>query len=77
MTAKNSTYTDKKGTAHPTLELHKSAEGDKFPFTFGVEKSKLILSHLVEIQRFVAANSVAAVADKTPAKKATPTFSFK
>lgn len=37
----------------PVLILKKS-DDDKFPFTFGLGKARLILDHLEEIQDFVA-----------------------
>jgi CO dehydrogenase nickel-insertion accessory protein CooC1 len=39
----------------PVLVL-KRDENDKFPFTFGVAKAKLILETIDEIKKFVAEN---------------------
>ena len=39
----------------PILTL-KRQENDKFPFSFGVSKAKLILEHMDDIEEFVAAN---------------------
>ena len=36
----------------PTCIISFSSE-DKFPFQFGLKKAKLILSHLVDIKKFV------------------------
>ena len=35
----------------------KRDEQDKFPFSFGVSKAKLILENIEEIKKFVAENS--------------------
>ena len=40
-----------KGSA---ILILKSSDEEKFPFQFGVRKAKLILSHLPDIERFVA-----------------------
>lgn len=40
---------------HPTISLKRS-EAEKFPFTFGVGKAKLILENIEAIKAFVAAN---------------------
>ena len=40
----------------PILVLRRS-EDDKFPFSFGINKAKLILENLEEIKKFVAENS--------------------
>ncbi len=37
----------------------KRDEQDKFPFSFGVSKAKLILENIEEIKKFVAENSQA------------------
>ncbi len=37
----------------PTLCLTKG-EGDKWPFTFGLAKARLMLAHIADIQQFVA-----------------------
>ena len=37
---------------HPTLVLKKS-EDDKYGFTFGLTKARLILEHISEIEEFV------------------------
>lgn len=34
----------------------KRAEGDKYPFTFGLNKARLILENLEEIKKFVEEN---------------------
>ena len=39
----------------PILILRRS-EDDKFPFSFGLSKAKLILENLEEIKKFVAKN---------------------
>jgi hypothetical protein len=39
----------------PTLVLKRS-EDEKYPFSFGVTKAKMILDHLEEIKKFVAEN---------------------
>ena len=44
----------------PTLSLKNGAE-DKFGFTFGITKAKMILSHLKEIETFVKENEAAIV----------------
>lgn len=36
----------------PIIKL-KKAEDDKFPFTFGVNKAKLILANISSIEKFV------------------------
>lgn len=48
--------TDFKGK--PVLILKRSEE-DKYPFSFGVSKAKLILEHIEEIKKFVEENSQA------------------
>jgi hypothetical protein len=40
----------------PILILKRSEE-DKFPFSFGVSKAKLILENIEEIKKFVEENS--------------------
>jgi hypothetical protein len=39
------------------LIILKRNENDKYPFSFGVSKAKLILDNLEEIKKFVAENS--------------------
>jgi hypothetical protein len=56
MTAERSEFKGK-----PTLVLKRS-EDEKFPFTFGLSKAKMILDHLEDIKKFVEEN------DKTPQK---------
>jgi len=41
----------------PILVLRRS-EDDKFPFSFGINKAKLIMENLEEIKKFVAENNV-------------------
>lgn len=41
----------------PILVLRRSEE-DKFPFSFGLAKARLILENIKEIEKFVAENSV-------------------
>lgn len=36
----------------PTLSILRK-EGDKFPFTFGISKAKLIVEHIEDIKDFV------------------------
>ena len=43
---------------HKTLTLLRS-EDDKYPFTFGIAKAKLILENLDEIKKFVEDNDSA------------------
>jgi len=40
----------------PILILRRS-EDDKFPFSFGINKAKLIMENLEEIKKFVAENN--------------------
>jgi hypothetical protein len=40
----------------PVLIMRRT-EDDKYPFTFGLSKAKLILENLVEIKRFVEENN--------------------
>jgi len=40
----------------PILVLRRS-EDDKFPFSFGINKAKLILENLEEIKKFVVENT--------------------
>ena len=40
----------------PVLILRRN-EDDKYPFSFGLNKAKLILENLEEIKKFVAENS--------------------
>lgn len=40
----------------PVLIIRRS-EDDKYPFTFGMSKAKMILENLEEIKRFVEDNS--------------------
>jgi hypothetical protein len=40
----------------PVLIMRRS-EDDKYPFTFGLSKAKLILENIEEIKRFVEDNS--------------------
>ncbi len=37
--------------------IMKRSEDDKYPFTFGLSKARLILENLEEIKRFVEENS--------------------
>lgn len=53
MIAERSEYKGK-----PTLVLKRS-EDEKFPFSFGLTKAKMILEHLEEIKKFVAENDKA------------------
>jgi len=53
MIAERSEYKGK-----PTLVLKRS-EDEKFPFSFGVAKAKMILDHIEEIKKFVAENDKA------------------
>jgi hypothetical protein len=39
------------------LKESKDGEEDKFPFTFGLNKAKLILENLDDIKKFVEENS--------------------
>lgn len=41
--------------------IMKRAEDDKYPFTFGLSKARLILENLEEIKRFVEENDKEAV----------------
>ncbi|MCU0641340.1 MAG: hypothetical protein MUC35_04550 [Candidatus Margulisbacteria bacterium] len=43
----------------PTLVL-KRGEDEKYPFSFGLMKAKMILEHLEDIKKFVAENDKAA-----------------
>ncbi len=43
----------------PVIILRRDAE-DKFPFSFGVGKARLILENLEEIKKFVEENSTTA-----------------
>jgi hypothetical protein len=40
---------------NPMLVI-KQTDQDKFPFSFGLKKAKLILEHIVDIEEFVAVN---------------------
>jgi len=40
----------------PILVLRRSEE-DKFPFSFGISKARLILENIKEIEKFVAENT--------------------
>ncbi len=40
---------------NPLLVLKRN-EGEKFPFSFGLTKAKLILEHIEDIKKFVAEN---------------------
>ena len=40
---------------HKTLTLLRS-EDDKYPFTFGIAKAKLVLEHIDDIKKFVEEN---------------------
>lgn len=40
---------------NPVLTL-KNNEEDRYPFTFGVKKAKLMLDHIEDIKKFVAKN---------------------
>lgn len=42
----------------PILILRRSEE-DKFPFSFGLAKARLILENIKEIEKFVAENTTA------------------
>jgi hypothetical protein len=39
------------------LIIMKRSEDDKFPFSFGISKAKLILENIEEIKKFVEENS--------------------
>lgn len=45
-------YTNKSGKQYPAITL-KWKDDDKWPFSFGVGKAKLVLKHMVEIKAFV------------------------
>ena len=49
---------EKDGRKYPTIELRKDGtEKAKYPgFSFGVEKAKLVLQHMADIQDFVEAH---------------------
>ena len=47
-------HSDYKG--NPVLVLRRS-EDDKVPFSFGINKAKMILENLEEIKKFVAENT--------------------
>lgn len=40
---------------NPVMVL-KNSEEDRYPFTFGVKKAKLMLEHIEDIRKFVAKN---------------------
>ena len=40
---------------HPVIQLQRDAN-DKYPFSLGVAKCKVILDHIKEIKEFVAEN---------------------
>lgn len=40
---------------NPMLTIRKDAD-DKYPFSFGVKKARLIIDHINDIQAFVAEN---------------------
>jgi len=42
---------------NPLLVIKRS-EDDKYPFSFGVTKAKMILEHVDDIKKFVAENEV-------------------
>lgn len=46
---------EKNWDGHPVVEF-KQDEDDRFPFSFGVRKAKLILEHIIEIEKFVEEN---------------------
>ena len=48
----------------PVLVL-KRGEDEKFPFTFGVAKAKMILEHLEDIRKFVEENEKSAGGSNT------------
>jgi hypothetical protein len=50
-----SEYEDRTGAIHPVVVL-KNTPDTKYPFSFGVEKAKMILEHIEEIKQFVAIN---------------------
>ena len=54
MSATISTF-EKNGKSFPTITL-KNSEDEKFPFSFGATKARLILKHLDEIKKFVEEN---------------------
>ena len=39
------------------LLILKRSEDDKYPFSFGISKAKLILDHIEEIKKFVEENN--------------------
>ncbi|HIH26374.1 hypothetical protein J4476_00355 [Candidatus Woesearchaeota archaeon] len=51
MTAKTGEF---KG--HKTMILSEEGTEDKYPFSFGLKKAKLILQHIDEIKKFVEEN---------------------
>jgi hypothetical protein len=57
MPAERSEYRDK-----PLLIL-KRTEDDKYPFSFGLSKARLILEHIEDIKKFVADNETAPSAE--------------
>jgi len=45
-------FEDRRGYAHPVLKIYRN-EDDRYPFSFGVDKARLIVEHIQEIQQFV------------------------
>ena len=41
-----------------TILVLRRSEEDKFPFSFGIAKARMILENIKEIEKFVAENSV-------------------
>ena len=56
MSVKIGEFTDPKGRKHKTIEL-KEKGSDKYSFSFGLSKARLILNHLEEIRQFVDDNT--------------------
>jgi len=51
MVATIGSFKAKNGTSYPTLTL-KAREEDKYGFTFGKQKARLVLENLDEIRKF-------------------------
>lgn len=47
--------TETEFNGNPVVEFRKD-EDDRFPFSFGLRKAKLILEHIEEIKKFVEEN---------------------
>ena len=56
MIIKEGVYKTKKGKEYPILKFFID-EKDKYPFSIGVKKAKIVLDHIQELRQFVVVHN--------------------